>query len=102
MSTIVELKNWFDKNRSRIREGYDQFLRFASISADPEYRTDCLKCADWLIDFIRKGKMKAERIETATLPIVYAEDLSAGPGKETVLLYGHYDVQPVDPLELWK
>jgi acetylornithine deacetylase/succinyl-diaminopimelate desuccinylase-like protein len=102
MATILELKNWFDKNRARIREGYERFLRFPSISADPAYRDGCLKCADWLVDFLQKGKIQAERIETSTLPIVYAEDLSAGPDKETVLIYGHYDVQPVDPLELWK
>ena len=63
MATILELKNWFDKHRSRIQEGYDQFLRFPSISADPAYREDCLNCANWLIDFIQKGKLKAERIE---------------------------------------
>jgi acetylornithine deacetylase/succinyl-diaminopimelate desuccinylase-like protein len=101
MASLPELKNWFDKHRSRIREGYERFLRFSSISADPAYQGDCLKCADWLVDFLQKGKLKAERIETSTLPIVYAEDLSAGPDRETLLIYGHYDVQPVDPLELW-
>ena len=102
MVTIAELKQWFDKHRTKIREDYFQFLRFPSISADPAYRPDCLKCADWLIAYLKKGKMRAERIETSSLPIVYAEEMGAGKDKPTVLVYGHYDVQPVDPLELWE
>lgn len=102
MVTITELKRWFDKNRAKIREDYFSFLRFPSISADPAYRKDCNQCADWLVGYLKTAHLKAERIETSTLPIVYAEDLSAGSNKPTVLVYGHYDVQPVDPLELWK
>lgn len=102
MVTIAELKAWFEKNRSRIREDYFHFLRFPSISADPAYHTACNDCARWLVDYIKKGGMAAEEISTSSLPLVYAEDLSAGSGKPTVLIYGHYDVQPVDPLELWK
>jgi acetylornithine deacetylase/succinyl-diaminopimelate desuccinylase-like protein len=99
---LSELKNWFNKHKARIREDYFRFLRFPSISADPAYREDCIRCAEWLIDHLKKGKINAERIDTSTLPVVYGEDLSAGPSRPTILLYGHYDVQPVDPLELWK
>ncbi len=77
-------------------------MRFPSISADPDYRNDCIQCADWLVDYLQKANLDAERIETSTLPIVYAQDLSAGPDRPTILIYGHYDVQPVDPLDLWE
>ncbi len=102
MTTLPELKKWFNKNKARIQEDYFRFLRFPSISADPAYHADCIRCADWLIDYLKKGNLHAERIETPSLPIVYAQDLSAGSGRQTVLFYGHYDVQPPDPLELWK
>lgn len=102
MVTISELKQWFEKHKTKIREDYESFLRFPSVSADPAYRADCIRCADWLVAYLRKGNLEAERIETPTLPVVYAEDLSAGSEKPTILIYGHYDVQPVDPLELWK
>lgn len=101
MVAISELKAWYDRHKAKIREDFDRFLRFPTISADPEYKSDCIQCADWLVDYLRKGALKAERIETSTLPIVYAEDLGAGPDRPTILIYGHYDVQPVDPLELW-
>ena len=102
MTTLSELKQWFDQHQAKIREDYFRFLRFPSISADPAYREGCLRCADWLVSWLKAGNLHAERIETPTLPIVYAEDLSAGPNRPTLLIYGHYDVQPVDPLELWK
>src|SRR5579862_3024593 len=98
---LADLKKWFTTHKTKIREDYFRFLRFPSISADPAYRKDCLACADWLVSYLKKD-FQAERIETSTLPIVYAEDLSAGKDRPTLLLYGHYDVQPVDPLELWK
>ena len=101
MVALSELKQWFDKHRAKIREDYFRFMRFPSISADPAYRDDCIRCADWLVDYLKRGKLDAERIETPTLPIVFAQDLSAGKHRPTVLIYGHYDVQPVDPLELW-
>lgn len=97
MTTLPELKKWFNKNKARILEDYFRFLRFPSISADPAYHADCIRCAEWLIDYLKKGNLHAERIETPTLPIVYAQDLRAGAGHPTVLFYGHYDVQPPIP-----
>ncbi|MBI5273099.1 MAG: dipeptidase [Chlamydiia bacterium] len=101
MMTIADLKNWFSKHRSEIKEEYFRFLRFASISADPAYRDRCEHCAQWLAEFMRQGGLQTELISTPGLPLVYAEDLSAGPQTPTLLLYGHYDVQPIDPAELW-
>ncbi len=102
MVALSELKTWFARHRDKIREAYFQFLKIPSISADPVHRPDCLRCAKWLVDFFKKAEWHAEAIETETLPIVFAEDLTAGPDRPTVLIYGHYDVQPVDPLQLWK
>ena len=87
------------------REGrYDSFrdfLALPSISALPEHRGDIRRTAEWLADALtRAGLEHAEVSETAGNPVVYADWLHA-PGAPTVLVYGHYDVQPVDPLELW-
>ena len=98
---ITELKQWFTAHKSEIRNSYFEFLRFASISADPAHRKDCESCAKWLVDFLRKGGLEVEQIPTTSLPLIMVQDLSAGPSKPTLLVYGHYDVQPVDPLELW-
>ena len=103
MSKLADFKKWAEKNRKQIRDDYFHFLRFRSISTDPAYKEDSVACSRWLADFIAsKAGMKTERIETEGQPLVYAEDLSAGPHAPTLLIYGHYDVQPVDPIELWK
>lgn len=79
---------------------YITFLRFKSISADPAYREDCLACVQWLQNFL--SEFKTALWPTRTNPTLFAEDLSAGPEAPTVLFYQHYDVQPVDPLDLWE
>ncbi len=76
------------------------FLRFASISTEPAYREPTARCADWVA-----AKFRAMNLETAVHatpghPVVVART-SRDPHKRTVLIYGHYDVQPVDPIELW-
>jgi acetylornithine deacetylase/succinyl-diaminopimelate desuccinylase-like protein len=76
-------------------------LRIPSISADPSYKNDVLKCAETIADGLLKiGINKVEVCKTAGNPIVYGEKI-IDPNKPTVLVYGHYDVQPADPLELW-
>jgi acetylornithine deacetylase/succinyl-diaminopimelate desuccinylase-like protein len=102
-NSLEQFKEWAKKSRDEIRSDYFHFLKFPSISADPAYAKDVETCAEWLRDYIeKKTGMRAECIETEGYPLVYAEDLRAGPDAPTVLVYGHYDVQPVDPLELWK
>jgi acetylornithine deacetylase/succinyl-diaminopimelate desuccinylase-like protein len=79
-----------------------EFLRIPSISSQPERAGDVRRAAGHLAEqYERIGLDNAEVIETAGHPVVYADWLKA-PDKPTVLLYGHYDVQPVDPLDLWK
>lgn len=86
-------------------EGYleelKDYLRIPSISTDPEYKDDVLRCAEFVRARMADAGLSAELIETEGYPLVYGEWLGA-PGKPTILFYGHYDVQPADPLELWE
>jgi acetylornithine deacetylase/succinyl-diaminopimelate desuccinylase-like protein len=82
-------------------EELEDFLRIPSISTDPDYASDVWRASEFVLDKLRAAGLTAERIETAGHPLVYGEWLGA-PGKPTVLFYGHYDVQPVDPVELWR
>lgn len=78
-----------------------EFLRFASVSTDPAYAPQVSGCADWLVAKLNRIGLRAERRETPGHPIVVARN-EARAGRPTVLIYGHYDVQPVDPLALWE
>lgn len=77
------------------------FLRFPSISTDPAYAGDVRACAQWLSDKLNGMGLEARVNQTEGHPIVTARNKHV-PGKPTVLVYGHYDVQPVDPVELWQ
>ncbi|MBI3763625.1 MAG: dipeptidase [Chloroflexi bacterium] len=78
-----------------------ELLAIPSISTLPEHKPDMRRAAEWLAaELKRVGMTRAEIMPTAGHPVVYAEWLGA-PGKQTVLVYGHYDVQPVDPLDEW-
>lgn len=89
----------------REKEGYLEelcdFIRIPSISTDPSYRADVERCADWLRAELERAGLAAEKIATKGNPLIYAEWLGA-PGRPTLLFYGHYDVQPAVPLELWR
>jgi acetylornithine deacetylase/succinyl-diaminopimelate desuccinylase-like protein len=82
-------------------EELKEYLRIPSISTDPAYAKDVDRCADWLLAKMADAGLEAEKIETSGHPLVYGEWLGA-EGKPTVLFYGHYDVQPVDPVDLWR
>jgi len=91
-----------EQNRDRLLEELKTFLRIPSISTLPEHRVDIDRAAQFVADSLRHvGMENVEIIQTAKHPLVYADWLHA-PGKPTVLCYGHYDVQPADPLELWE
>lgn len=78
------------------------FLRIPSVSTDPEHGADLRAAANWVADRLREaGPLAVEILETGGHPVVYAEWLGA-PGRPTVLIYGHYDVQPPDPLAEWR
>ncbi len=79
-----------------------ELLRLPSISTDPAHREDVAAAAGWLADHMRTiGLEHVQVIATERHPIVYGDWLHAGPTRPTVLIYGHFDVQPVDPLDLW-
>lgn len=91
-----------EQNRDRLLEELKEFLRIPSISTLPEHRGDIDRAAQFVADSLRHvGMENVEIIQTAKHPLVYADWMHA-PGKPTVLCYGHYDVQPADPLELWE
>lgn len=91
----------FEKNKESILKDYFHFLKFKSIATDPLFKEDVVACADWVCDFLKGLTLQIEKWETGGAPTIFAQDLRAGPDKKTVLLYCHYDVQPVDPLNKW-
>ena len=94
-------KEYQDKNRERFLEELLALLRIPSVSARTENKADMLTCAEAVKDgLLKAGADKAEVIPTEGHPIVYGEKI-VDPKFPTVLVYGHYDVQPADPLELW-
>ena len=96
------LDAYLDEHRERRIAAYLDFLRIPSISGIPEHAPDCRRAAGFLADQLRDaGAENVEVCETAGHPIVYADRLHA-PGAPTVVVYGHYDVQPVDPIDEWE
>lgn len=98
------MKSWKDyqeKNKNRFLEELMEMLRIPSISADSNRKDDMTRCAEIVKKrLLEAGADKASIFPTAGHPVVYAEK-TIDPSKPTVLVYGHYDVQPPDPLELW-
>ncbi|HLW47858.1 MAG TPA: dipeptidase [bacterium] len=97
MPTPVEFA---DTHRKRFESELSDLLRIPSISTLPDHRDDTRRAAHWIAEYLRSMDLPVELTETVGYPLVYAEWLGA-PGRPTLLGYGHYDVQPVDPLDLW-
>ncbi|MGZ4966666.1 MAG: dipeptidase [Chthoniobacterales bacterium] len=81
-------------------EEYYQFLRFPSVSTDEAYSENVAECAHWLVEKLTAIGLEAKLMPTPGHPVVWAKNKHQ-PGRKTVMIYGHYDVQPPDPLELW-
>ncbi|MEZ0394963.1 MAG: dipeptidase [Anaerolineales bacterium] len=89
-------------NRDAFRRALGEILSIPSVSTDPAHAEDIRRAAAWVADSLRAlGMQRVEIFPTERHPVVYAEWLGA-PGAPTVLIYGHYDVQPAEPLELWE
>lgn len=89
-------------HRRRFLAELKDFIRFPSISSQPRHAEDVRKCAAWLAAHLRRiGLAHVSIVPTPRHPVVYADWLGA-PGRPTVLIYGHYDVQPADPLREWR
>lgn len=97
-----EYCNWYEKNKSRILEDYFSLLRFPSISTDPAHKKDMDACALWIATFLRKIGFEVEIWPTSQHPVIFASYRAQEINRPTLLIYNHYDVQPVDPLELWE
>lgn len=96
------IEAYFEQERERHLAELSEFLSIPSISSLPEHKEDMKRAAEWLAEALKKAGMdNAQAMPTAGNPVVYAE-WNHAPGKPTALIYGHYDVQPVDPLELWQ
>jgi acetylornithine deacetylase/succinyl-diaminopimelate desuccinylase-like protein len=97
----MNLAEFIESRREQHLEELCEFLRIPSVSAKSEHKPDIECAASWVADHLRSAGFKTvEIIPTNLHPLVYAEFLEA-PGKPTVLFYGHYDVQPAEPLDLW-
>lgn len=97
---LDDLKKWYLKNYDEILKDYFVFLRFKTISATKENKNELIACSNWLSSYFTKIGMFSEILETSTYPIVYAEKI-IDKNLPTLLIYGHYDVQPVEPLDEW-
>src|SRR6266446_9650623 len=86
--------------RDNYLEEYYSFLRFPSVSTDDKYKEKLVDCANWLVNKLNRIGLQTQLVPTNRHPIVWARN-EHQPGRPTVLIYGHYDVQPPDPLELW-
>jgi acetylornithine deacetylase/succinyl-diaminopimelate desuccinylase-like protein len=99
MNNVIDFIN---TNRDRYLDELKAYLAIPSISALPEHAADVRRCAEWTADELRRiGMNNVQLFETPGHPVVYADWLGA-EGAPTILFYGHYDVQPVDPVELWE
>ena len=99
MNNVIDFIN---TNRDRYVEELKTYLAIPSISALPQHAADVQRCAEWTAEEMRRiGLQNVKLIETPGFPVVYGDWLAA-PGAPTILFYGHYDVQPVDPVELWE
>ncbi|RMF43249.1 MAG: dipeptidase [Planctomycetota bacterium] len=101
MSDLNAIDRYLQQTQPSQLELLNRLLRIPSISADPAYSGSVREAADTLVEIFRELGLQAELIETDGPPLVYAET-PAVPGRPVVLVYGHYDVQPPDPLELWE
>jgi len=98
---MEKILNHIDANIEASLARLFELLRIPSISTQPAHRQDCLDAANWAIDSLQEMGFTARLSETSGLPGVVATHHAAGPEAPHLLYYGHYDVQPPDPLELW-
>lgn len=96
-----DLTRYLEQRRQAHREELFEFLRIPSISAQSDHKGDVRRGAEWLRGAMADVGLQASVMDTAGHPVVLGEWREAGPNAKTVLVYGHYDVQPAEPLELW-
>src|SRR5260221_8870357 len=100
---VLVLDDWLDRERDGIVETLFAWLRIPSISAHADHAADVRRSADFTASLMTAAGLEhVTSIETPGLPAVYGDWLHAGPDAPTLLVYGHHDVQPVDPLDAWR
>lgn len=98
----MDTESWLDEEQPRYVDELLDLIRIPSVSAKPENIPDVLRAAEWVAARATAAGMENARVmPTAGHPVVYADWLHAGPDKPTVMIYGHFDVQPAEPFDLW-
>ena len=96
--TLTPILDRIDRDLPEAIDRLMGLLRIPSISTDPAFKEDCARAADWLVEDLKGLGFEAASVPTPGHPMVVAQ---GGTGGRHLLFYGHYDVQPVDPLNLW-
>lgn len=99
--TLEDLRTWYNQREIKIISEYMEFLKIPSISTDPAYAADVQKAASWVAEKLKKTGFEVDCWKTKKHPVVFAE-YHVDDQCPTVLIYHHYDVQPIDPIEKWK
>jgi len=95
------INNYIEENKERFFEELFGLIRIPSISSIQDHKPDMIKCAEyWKESILKAGADKAEVMPTDGNPVVYGEKI-IDPALPTVIVYAHYDVMPVDPIDLW-
>ena len=100
MENTSKLQLWYKNNKEKIINDYFKFLQFQSVGTDPKYQSQMLLCANWVMNYCKEMGLDSYLIETPKHPIVFAKN-NQKQNAHTLLIYGHYDVQPIDQIELW-
>ena len=96
-------KTYIIENKQNVLNKFFEILEIQSISSDPAHAQDLIKCADWVSNYLLSiGIPNTKILNTQKHPVVFGEFTKYGKDKPTILVYGHYDVQPPDPLDLWE
>ncbi|MBT8398250.1 MAG: dipeptidase [Gemmatimonadetes bacterium] len=98
---MADVNDYINGEMARFKDELFEFLRIPSVSARSEHAGDIKEAASWVADRMRDAGLSASVIETPGHPVVLGEWKEAGPDAPTLLIYGHYDVQPPEPLDLW-
>ncbi|MBS0637313.1 MAG: dipeptidase [Verrucomicrobia bacterium] len=98
----MTFKALFKEQEKTLESEFFEFLRYPSISADAVFRPELRACAEWVEKFLKNSGFTVEMWNKDEVPVIFAENCTAGPDSPTILIYNHYDVQPVDPIDLWE
>ena len=104
MENRIQLANkYIEENKQNILDSLFEILEIQSISSDPKFKQQLIKGAEWIENHLKNiGIPETKILKTQQHPVVFGNLNKFGKDKPTILIYGHYDVQPPDPLELWE